>query len=131
MRTQLDTVRMAVANALGLETASVDEIVLRWSYGRDERNFTEFVKAEPQYGKVPGPPTMDHRYLTEDVGHLLVFLRDLGKKCGVDVKPAEEVIWATGEALDRDVQVATSAYFGLENASPAEILRALNGAPPA
>lgn len=65
----LDQERLEVATALEAEALSLREWLLRFygKHGMQGETLLECLQSFPSYGKTPSPPSLDYRYLTDDV----------------------------------------------------------------
>jgi opine dehydrogenase len=83
----IDGERMALAAALGVPTLSLPDALARAGYTTAESARTGSVyvalQAGEPIGRVKAPPTLDHRYLHEDVGWGLVQWINLAMLAGV------------------------------------------------
>ncbi|MFZ5825324.1 MAG: NAD/NADP octopine/nopaline dehydrogenase family protein [Bacillota bacterium] len=79
---RLDEERIAVARALGVGALTAREW-LSEVYGVERSTLYEAIQATPAYEGVGAPPTLEHRYIWEDVPTGLVPIAELGRACGV------------------------------------------------
>ena len=125
----LDAERIGLAATLGLSSKTFLAYSNAW-YGKNCPDFATFVRALDAYHTVAAPTTMNHRYLTEDVKCLLVFMRDWAQASHCITTEMDSVIAETGEVLGEDLMQTgmTLRSVGLMDASPSKIIAALNGA---
>ncbi|NKB21398.1 MAG: NADP transhydrogenase subunit alpha [Alphaproteobacteria bacterium] len=102
--TELDAERMAVAEALGVPTASFLENF--YQAGLTTKEAMESgdisracVESEPNW-KIKSPPSLDHRYIHEDVGYGLVPFAGFGRLAGVPTPTIDGIIHLTSEMMD-------------------------------
>ncbi|MBK20188.1 MAG: NAD/NADP octopine/nopaline dehydrogenase [Rhodospirillaceae bacterium] len=101
---ELDTERMAVADALGVPTASFLENF--YQAGLTTKEAMESgdvsracVESEPNW-KIKSPPSLDHRYIHEDVGYGLVPFAGFGRLAGVPTPTIDALIHLTSEMMN-------------------------------
>ena len=120
----LDRERVTVAAALGIRARTGIEW-LRMAYDARGATLHEAIHNQPGYRGIKAPPTLNHRYITEDVPMSLVPIAALGRQYGVRVRGMDSVIrqaciihqtdyWRRGRTLDR---------LGIEQLSVGEIMR--------
>jgi len=120
----LDRERVTVAAALGIRARTGIEW-LRMAYNANGATLHEAIHNQPGYRGIKAPPTLNHRYITEDVPMSLVPIAALGRQYGVRVRGMDSVIrqaciihqtdyWRRGRTLDR---------LGIEQLSVGEIMR--------
>jgi opine dehydrogenase len=124
----LDRERVTVASAIGVIAVSAREW-LKMAYNTDGENLHEAIHNQPGYRGISAPPTLYHRYLTEDIPMSLVPLASLGNHYGVSVRGIESIIrlaciahrtdyWRRGRTLDR---------LGIKHLSVSELTRYVTG----
>ena len=120
----LDRERVTVAAALGIRARTGIEW-LRMAYDANGATLHEAIHNQPGYRGIKAPPTLNHRYITEDVPMSLVPIAALGQRYGVRVRGMDSVIrlaciihqtdyWRRGRTLDK---------LGVEQLSVGEIMR--------
>jgi len=97
----VDSERVALGKALGLTILRDPEV------GRDqgwmsEPTYYPGYMISPVYQGIKAPPSLDHRYLNEDVGYGLVFMQDLGNQIGVDTPTIDAVLQITSIMTGRN-----------------------------
>lgn len=96
----VDEERVAIGRALGLEIIPNPEI--GYLQGYQEKKNCDY---ETLYSKGKGfkgigsPPTLNHRYLTEDVARSMVLLHGLAKKLGIETPVMDSIITITSIIL--------------------------------
>ncbi|MGA9348775.1 MAG: NAD/NADP octopine/nopaline dehydrogenase family protein [Anaerolineae bacterium] len=120
----LDRERVTVAAALGIR-ARTGLGWLKMAYDASGANLYEAIHNQPGYRGIKAPPTLNHRYLTEDVPMSLVPIAALGQRYGVQVRAMDSIIrqacivhqtdyWRRGRTLDK---------LGIEQLSVDEVMR--------
>ncbi len=107
----LDRERVTVAAALGIRARTALEW-LKMAYDATGADLYEAIHNQPGYYGIKAPPTLNHRYITEDVPASLVPIAALGERYGVSVRGMESIIrlaciihrtdyWRRGRTLER------------------------------
>ena len=132
----VDRERMAVADRLGISTVSLVEFLRQSGYTTDEGAATGSVFGALRAGEaikgVKAPPTLDHRYLHEDVGWGLVPWIHLAEVVDVPTPVMDAVTQVAGtiNGVDYRRTGLTLERMGLTGMGPGEITRyAKNGRP--
>jgi hypothetical protein len=73
----MDRERVTVASAIGVRAVTAREW-LKIAYNADGENLYEAIHNQPGYRGINAPPTLSHRYLTEDIPMSLVPIASLG-----------------------------------------------------
>jgi opine dehydrogenase len=123
----IDAERLTIATELGVQSQAALAFSNGW-YGNNAPDFKSFVQNLPAYGAISAPTTMNHRYLTEDVQCLLLLMRDIGRKLRVRTPAMDSIIAEVEVTLGMDLLATgvTLSSLGLQDASPMEVLAALN-----
>ncbi|MHB1295004.1 MAG: NAD/NADP octopine/nopaline dehydrogenase family protein [Anaerolineae bacterium] len=87
----LDRERVTVAAAVGIRAQTAQEW-LKMAYGATGSNLYETIQNQPGYRGINAPPTLNHRYLTEDIPMSLVPIAELGRRHGVSVSTVDSII---------------------------------------
>jgi opine dehydrogenase len=107
----LDRERVTVASSLGIRARTG----LEWldlAYNTKGEDLYEAIHNQPGYYGIKAPPTLNHRYLFEDVPMSLVPIAALGQRYGVAVQGMDAMIrlasiihrtdyWRKGRTLDK------------------------------
>jgi opine dehydrogenase len=120
----LDRERVTVAASLGIRARTGTEW-LRMAYDATGATLYEAIHNQPGYRGIKAPPTLSHRYITEDVPMSLVPIAALGQRYGVRVQAMDSIIrqaciihqtdyWRRGRTLDK---------LGIEQLSVNEVMR--------
>ena len=120
----LDRERVTVASALGIRAHTAREW-LALAYNAVGESLYEAMHNQPGYRGIQAPPTLNHRYITEDVPMSLVPMAALGRRYGVEVPAIDSLIrlacivhqtdyWRRGRTLD---------VLGIEQLSIGELNR--------
>jgi len=107
----LDRERVTVAAALGIRARTGMEW-LKMAYDATGATLHEAIHNQPGYRGIKAPPTLNHRYITEDVPMSLVPIAALGQRFGVRVRGMDSIIrmacivhqtdyWRRGRTPDR------------------------------
>ena len=97
----VDRERLAIAAALDVPVLSEPAIGKRQGYMREE-NYSTGYSTAPGFLGIKAQSSLDHRYLTEDVGYSLVFLTDLAARLGVPTPVMDSVTTIASVVLARD-----------------------------
>jgi opine dehydrogenase len=100
-----------VASALGIRARTALEW-LQMAYHATGDDLYEAIHNQPGYYGIQAPPTLNHRYITEDVPMSLVPIAALGERYGVSVRGMESIIrlaciihrtdyWRRGRTLEK------------------------------
>lgn len=120
----LDRERVTVASAVGIRARTALEW-LKLAYDTSGADLHEAVHNQPGYYGIKAPPTLNHRYLFEDIPMSLVPIASIGKRYGVAVGGMESIIkigsiihrtdyWRRGRTVEK---------LGLEQWSVSELTR--------
>jgi opine dehydrogenase len=120
----LDRERVTVASALGIRARTALEW-LKLAYDTDGEDLHEAIHNQPGYYGIKAPPTLNHRYLFEDIPMSLVPIASIGKRYGVAVGGMESIIkigsiihrtdyWRRGRTVEK---------LGLDQWSVSELTR--------
>jgi opine dehydrogenase len=120
----LDRERVTVAASLGIRARTGVEW-LEMAYDARGADLYEAIHNQPGYRGIKAPPTLNHRYITEDVPMSLVPIAGLGQRYGVRVRGMDSIIrlaciihrtdyWRRGRTLDR---------LGIGQLSVGEVMR--------
>ena len=124
---KVDAERVALADALGVPTLSLVDALARAGYTTAEAARTGSVhralQAGEPIGRVKAPPTLDHRYLHEDVGWGLVPWISLATVAGVRTPTMKALTTLAGDCLDIDYYSdgLTLDRMGMAGIDPADI----------
>jgi opine dehydrogenase len=119
----VDRERIAIATRLGLTILSEPAIGVRQGYMLEE-NYSTGYSTAPGFQGIGAQSSLDHRYLTEDVGYSLVFLSDLAARLDVPTPVIDAVIAITSVLLERDLRSEgkrTMSTLGLDGLSPEQL----------
>jgi opine dehydrogenase len=123
----LDRERVTVASSLGIRARTAVEW-LKLAYDTIGEDLYEAIHNQPGYYGINAPPTLNHRYLFEDVPMSLVPIASLGQRYGVSVRGMDSIIrlaciihhtdyWRRGRTLDK---------LGIDNLSVGELINYVN-----
>ncbi len=120
----VDGERIAIARGFGIAVRSIEEHY-HLSYHVPRGTVAEMAEAiHAKYGGPPGPVTLEHRYLLEDVPYGLVFYEALARVAGAAVPHISAAITLLSSAYGRDFRRDNPllADLQIENTTPAELL---------
>jgi len=124
----LDRERVTVASAIGIRARTGLEW-LKMAYDASGADLHEAIHNQPGYYGIQAPPTLNHRYITEDVPMSLVPIAALGQRYGVSVRGMDSIIrlaciihrtdyWRRGRTLDRlgidELSVSELTQYAME-----------------
>jgi len=123
----LDRERVTVAAALGIRARTAQEW-LKMAYDASGATLYEAMHNQPGYRGITAPPTLNHRYIFEDVPMSLVPIASLGERFGVSVRGMDSIIrlacivhrtdyWKRGRTVDK---------LGIGDLSVSELTRYVN-----
>ena len=107
----LDRERVTVAASLGIRARTGLEW-LRMAYDARGADLHEAIHNQSGYRGIKAPPTLNHRYITEDVPMSLVPIAALGQRFGVRVRGIDSIVrmaciihqtdyWRRGRTMDK------------------------------
>jgi opine dehydrogenase len=107
----LDRERVTVASSLGIRARTALEW-LELSYDAKGEDLNEAIHNQQGYYGIKAPPTLNHRYIFEDVPMSLVPIVSLGQRYGVSVRAMDSLIrlasiihrtdyWRRGRTIDK------------------------------
>ncbi len=97
----LDKERIAIGQAMGIEVLPDPEMGMRQGYMLAD-DYGEAYRKAPGFLGIGAQPSLDHRYLNEDVGYGLVFMSRLARQVGVDVPTMDAIIQLTSVLMAQD-----------------------------
>ena len=121
----VDTERLALAAALGIELLSEPDLGFRQGYMGDATYQTGYNQGIG-FATSQAPSTLDFRYLTEDVPYGMVFMSELAKMVGVPTPTIDAVIQIASVVLRRDFRAEgprTPDTLGLHDFTPEDLRR--------
>jgi opine dehydrogenase len=87
----LDRERVTVAAAVGIRARTAQEW-LKMAYDASGADLHEAIHNQPGYYGIQAPPTLNHRYITEDVPMSLVPIASFAERYGVSVRGIDSII---------------------------------------
>ncbi|RME88910.1 MAG: NADP transhydrogenase subunit alpha [Anaerolineae bacterium] len=126
----LDRERVTVASAIGIRARTALEW-LKLAYDATGENLYDAIHNQQGYYGIKAPPSLNHRYIFEDVPMSLVPIAALGRRYGVSVRAMESIIrlasivhrtdyWRRGRTLDKlgieEFSVSELTHFVREGA---------------
>jgi len=123
----LDRERVTVAASIGIRARTGMEW-LKLSYDAVGEDLNEAIHNQPGYYGINAPPTLNHRYIFEDVPMSLVPIASLGQRYGVAVSGIDAIIkiasiihrtdyWRRGRTIEK---------LGINNLSTDELVHYVN-----
>ena len=123
----LDRERVTVAAALGIRARTALEWI-NLAYDTSGEDLHEAIHNQPGYYGIKAPPTLNHRYIFEDVPMSLVPIASLGQRYGVSVRGRDAIIrlacithrtdyWRRGRTVDK---------LGIQGLSVSELTQYVN-----
>lgn len=124
----LDRERVTVASSLGIRARTALEW-LKLAYDTTGEDLHEAIHNQPGYYGIKAPPTLNHRYLFEDVPMSLVPIASLGQRYGVAVGGMDAIIrmasiihrtdyWRKGRTIEKlginDLSVGELTHYVTE-----------------
>jgi opine dehydrogenase len=127
----LDGERLEIVRALGISPLRFVDIFhgagLTTTEARDSGSAYQAIhESEPNF-TIKSPPSLDHRYIKEDVGYGLVPMAEIGKLLGIETPVMDALITLASVALGIDFRVEglTLEKMGLAGVAPADLQRIL------
>ncbi|HSG25310.1 MAG TPA: NAD/NADP octopine/nopaline dehydrogenase family protein [Anaerolineales bacterium] len=124
----IDRERIRVGKALGIQLLTACDW-LKLAYDSQGENLFEAIRNQEGYRGISAPPTVNHRYINEDIPMSLVPMASLGQILGIRVRGMESIIrlasiirkvdyWESGRTVER---------LGLSHQSMEELLSMVLG----
>ncbi len=108
---KIDSERQAVARAGGFNVESIMEWLIR-TYGVTGENLHECIRNNEAYREIDAPPTINTRYIFEDVPNGLVPVEAMGIEFGVPTPNVSTIINLASSVMDTDYR-ANGRRFSL------------------
>ena len=128
---EVDTERLAICARLGLRVpAFIDyfyEAGLTTEAARDSRSVYRAMRDSGPNQTIKSPPSLDHRYVQEDVGYGLMPMSEFGRLVGIQSPVMDSLIILASVALDTDYRKEglTLSRMGLEGVFPKTLLSSI------
>jgi opine dehydrogenase len=125
----VDAERMAIARSLGIPAIPFldffHEVGLTSKAARDSGDISRACKESEPNKTIKSPPSLNHRYVHEDVGHGLVPIAAFGELAGIPSPTIAALIRLAGLAMGIDYfrDGLTLERMGLAGKSSSEVLR--------
>ena len=124
----IDRERIRIGKALGIQLLTACDW-LKLAYDSQGENLFEAIRNQEGYRGISAPPTVNHRYINEDIPMSLVPMASLGQILGIRVRGMESIIrlasiirkvdyWESGRTVER---------LGLSHQSMEELLSMVVG----
>jgi opine dehydrogenase len=116
-----------VADAYGATLIPMKDLLNRY-YGCDTNSLHKAMQTVPNYRYSQSPPSLDHRFLIEDVSATLVPLQQFARLAGVAVPVVDSIVTLAGVVTDIDFAATGRSLksFGLDNLSYEAVYEAVN-----
>lgn len=98
---KIDQERQAVAKAEGFNVESVKDWIIR-TYNVSGETLFECIRNNKAYWEIDAPPTINTRYIFEDVPNGLVPIEAMGIACGVHTPNITTIINLASSIMDQD-----------------------------
>lgn len=123
----LDRERVTVGSSLGIRSRTGLEW-LKLAYDTTGDDLNEAIHNQPGYYGIKAPPTLNHRYIFEDVPMSLVPIASIGQRYGVSVRAMDSIIrlasiihktdyWRRGRTIEK---------LGIDHLSVSELTTYVN-----
>ncbi|HEX9788943.1 MAG TPA: NAD/NADP octopine/nopaline dehydrogenase family protein [Candidatus Binatia bacterium] len=128
----VDAERLAIVRRLGLQPVRFVDIFhqagLTTASGRDSGSAYQAIQQSEPNMTIKSPPSLDHRYIKEDVGFGLVPMAEIGKLVGVKTPVMEALITLASTALGVNfcVDGLTLEKMGLAGVEPENLPKFLH-----
>jgi opine dehydrogenase len=125
----VDAERLAIAGALGVPAVPFLDIFheagLTTKAARESGDIARACEESEPNRTIKAPPSLDHRYMHEDIGYGLVPMAELGRLAGVATPTIDALITLAGLSLGIDYRTdgLTLERLGLTGKTPAELVR--------
>ena len=121
----VDRERLALGERLGFELTPVIDVSLEWygHGGAKGKTIYEVLSTNPVYVKDTAPPTLQHRFLLEDIPYGMVPMESLGEVLGIPTPVTSAIITLSSELTQVDFrsQARDLKYLGLERLGVEEL----------
>lgn len=128
----VDGERVAIIRALGLEPLRFVDIFhqagLTTPAGRESGSAYQAIHESEPNMTIKSPPSLDHRYIREDIGYGLVPMTEIGKLLGIKTPVMDALITLASTALGVDFRVEglTREKMGLAAVKPESLPKFLH-----
>ena len=124
----LDRERVTVASSVGVRAITAREW-LKMAYNAEGDNLYEAIHNQPGYRGIQAPPTLLHRYITEEIPMSLVPMASLGNRYGVSVRGMESIIRLACIAHSTDYwhRGRKLSQLGIDHLSVSELTHFITG----
>jgi opine dehydrogenase len=127
----VDSERLEIVRLLGLPWQRFVDIFhqagLTTAEARDSGSAYQAIRESAANFTIKSPPSLDHRYIREDVGYGLVPMAEIGRLLGVKTPVMDALITLASTALGADFrrEGLTLEKMGLANVSPGSLQKIL------
>ncbi len=123
----LDRERIAIGAAMGIEVLPDPVMGMRQGYMLAD-NYGQAYREAPGFLGIGAQPSLDHRYLHEDVGYGLVFMTALARQISVATPTMDAIIHLASVLMQRDYTgeaLRTPASLGIDGRTAEELVELL------
>ena len=106
---KIDIERLAVASAIGENIESVQQWLER-TYNAKGNNLFETIQNNVSYREIDAPPTINCRYIFEDVPNGLVPVERIGNDLGICTSNISLVIDLANVIMEKDFRLSGRSY---------------------
>lgn len=110
---KIDAERKAVAEAEGFEIASVKDWLIK-TYDVTGKDLYECIQNNEAYKAIDAPPTLDSRYIFEDIPNGLVPIETLGQEFGVPTPNISTIINLACAVMDTDYRKIGRRFVSIQ-----------------
>ncbi|MDK2886233.1 MAG: opine dehydrogenase [Thermosipho sp. (in: thermotogales)] len=124
---KIDQERCQVAQTMGIEPMSAVEW-LNYAYDVQGTNLFEAIHNNSGYQGIVAPPSLQNRYIFEDVPMSLVPISSMAKKLGINTPAIDSIIYLASIMMNRDFyrEGRTLERLGIQDMSIEEIKKLLS-----
>jgi opine dehydrogenase len=99
---RLDEERLALGKALGIEIISEPEMGVRQGY-MERANYWDGYSESKVFKNIMAPPSLDYRFINEDIAYGLIFWSSLGDLIGVETPVIDSMITLASVIVDKNL----------------------------
>ncbi|SHH33076.1 NAD/NADP-dependent octopine/nopaline dehydrogenase family protein [Thermosipho atlanticus] len=124
---KIDQERCLVARTMGIEPMSAVEW-LNYAYDVQGNNLFDAIHNNSGYQGIIAPPSLQNRYIFEDVPMSLVPISSMAKKLGIETPAIDSIVYLASIMMNRDFyrEGRTLQRLGINNLNIDEIKKLLN-----
>ncbi|MBO8160849.1 MAG: NAD/NADP octopine/nopaline dehydrogenase family protein [Thermosipho sp. (in: Bacteria)] len=124
---KIDHERCVVARTMGIEPMSAVEW-LNYAYDVQGNNLFDAIHNNSGYQGIIAPPSLQNRYIFEDVPMSLVPISSMAKKLGIETPAIDSIVYLSSIMMNRNFykEGRTLERLGIDNLNIDEIKKLLN-----